>query len=346
MHRHLRFQKVGRRAKVGAAVILALLLVACAHPGIAKQPAAVTPKGPPVATHSEVETVVQPGPPSARQQRTTTVACPAGSTTLSGGAEAYLADGKAPNPSLRLVATLPLASPSALRWNSIVGTGGVDQSDSRVSAVAVCGSGVSDGRPTVVVTNAPGPTAAASDALATATCPAGTVLVGGGAAVSLTNGQPGPPQYFFTGSFPSSRNGAPAGTGPVPNSWTAIGALGGMPMTNGRIQAVAVCAPGASASVNVVVNTSSGPTTPESAHEVTATCPGHSVLVGGGVYTGPAELERPLQGLHLRGNFPSAPTGLALTNGGSANSWSVIANSGGVIALGARTSAFALCSAD
>jgi hypothetical protein len=116
-------------------------------------------------------------------------------------------------------------------------------------------------------------------------------------------------------------------------------------MSNGRVRAVAMCMTGGPASVTVVVKTQFGPTTPQSAREVTATCPARSVLVGGGVYTGGAVLQRPLQGLHLRGSFPSGTTGEAPAAGAAASSWSVIANAGGVIALGSRTTAFALCAA-
>jgi hypothetical protein len=257
--------------------------------------------------------------------------------------EAFLSTGKAPNPSLRVVGTVADSTPDG--WQSIIATGGIEQADSRVSALAVCGRGVKAVRATVVTTPAPGPTAAASDALATATCPAGTVLVGGGAAVSLVNGQEGPPQYFVTGSFPSSRTGVPSATGSVPTSWTAIGALGGMGMTNGQVRALAVCLPGSSASVNVVVSTFLGPTAAQTAREVTATCPAHTVLTGGGVYTGPAQLQHTLQGLHLRGSFPSDALGMAASAGTSATSWSVIANAGGILAVGARTTSFALCTA-
>jgi hypothetical protein len=264
---------------------------------------------------------------------------------LAGGAETDLVTGKAPNPSLRLVGTVPDTASPSLAWKAIVATGGVDQPDSRVSAMAICGQGVSVVRPTLIVTAGAGPTAAASSAVVTATCPPGTVLVGGGAAVGLTNGQPGPPQYFVTASFPSSAGAVPAGTGPAPTSWTAIGALGGAPMKGGRIQAVADCLPGRSASVNVVVVTELGPTAAQTARMVTATCPPRSILVGGGVYTGPSKLDHPLMGLHLRGSFPSGPGGAPVAAGGSPRSWSAIANDGGVIALGARTSSFALCSA-
>jgi hypothetical protein len=333
-----------RLALVGT-VLAAVCLSACAPSGVVKEPAAVAPRGPRIATRTVVASQVQPGPPSARQQETTTVSCPAGSTLVSGGAQAYLADGKAPNPSLRLVGTEPGRGEPLTKWQSVVATGGVNQDGSQVSAVGVCGQGMAATTVKVVDVAAPGPTAAASDALATATCPQGSVLVGGGAAVSLTDGQPGPPQYFFTASFPSAANGAPAVSGPVPNSWTAIGALGGMPMTNGQVRAIADCVPGSSTSVTVVVSTFLGPTAAMSAKQVTASCPAHSVLVGGGVYAGPSELHHTLQGLHLRGSFPTGPLGAPVASGAAPTSWSVIANAGGILAVGARTTAFALCAA-
>ena len=254
-------------------------------------------------------------------------------------------NGKPPNPSLRLVGSVPGGTPFGATWKAIVATGGVEQAGSRVSALALCGRGVTASGLTVVVANSAGPTAAASNARATATCPAGTVLVGGGAWVSLANGQAGPPQSFITASFPSTAAGQPAVTGLAPTSWSAIGALGGAPMTGGRVEAAAECLAGTPTSVIVVVASTLGPTAAQRAQVVTATCPNLSVLVGGGVYTGPAKLDHTLQGLHLRGSFPSDSSGGRVVAGASPTSWSVIANSGGVIAVGARTTAYALCSA-
>jgi hypothetical protein len=332
---------VGRGVVALAGVVC---LAGCGQSAIAKQPPAVTPTGAPVARRTEIQLVAEPGPPGARAQRSIAAACPSGLSLLAGGAEAYLADGKAPNPSLRLVATVPDGTGGSARWDAIIATGGVTQSDSRIASMALCGQ--VNPPATVVVKAVPGPQAAASNALATATCPRGMVLVGGGAAVSLTNGQPGPPQYFVTASFPSRATGAPATTGTAPTSWTAIGALGGAPMAGGQLTSVADCVPGTAPSVTVVVNTQAGPSTPQTAKEVTATCPRHSTVVGGGVYTGPSELEHTLMGLHLRGSFPSTATGTPAGSGTSATSWSVIANSGGVIAVGARTTSFALCTAE
>ncbi len=351
---------MGRRTFVVAIALLAGAggLGACGASRTTQAPVAV-PSGPPIATDVEVTSAAIPGPPSSREQRATAASCPSGIVLLDGGALADLSDGKAPNPSLRLVGSLTSTSatpagsgskPSGTQssWRAIVATGGVDQTDSRITAVALCGrlptgSEPAGSEPTVVVTDAPGPKSAASNARDTATCPTGTVLIGGGGWVSLSDGQPGPPQYFLTGSYPSTAGGVPAEPKSRPRSWTAIGALGGAPMTDGRVEAVAECVPGAADSVTVAIATDRGPTTPETAEEVTAVCPTRTVAVGGGMYAGPSDLHRTLQGLHLRGSFPSDAAGKLLGTGRRPTSWSVVANAGGIIALGARTTSYALC---
>jgi len=346
---------MGRRTFVVGIALLAGAgtLSACGAARTTQAPVAV-PSGPPITTGVEVTSTAIPGPPSSREQRATAASCPSGIVLLDGGALADLSDGKAPNPSLRLVGSLTStsatpagsatkASGTQSSWRAIVATGGVDQTDSRITAVALCGRLPTGSEPTVVVTDAPGPTSAASNARDTATCPTGTVLIGGGGWVSLTDGRPGPPQYFLTGSYPSTAGGVPAQPQSRPRSWTAVGALGGAPMTDGRVEAVAECIQGAADSVTVAVATNRGPTTPETAEEVTAVCPARTVAVGGGMYAGPSDLHRTLQGLHLRGSFPSDAAGKLLGTGGRPTSWSAVANAGGIIALGARTTSFALC---
>jgi hypothetical protein len=329
----------------GLAGLVAVLVVAGCASSSAVRGRVPKPTGHGLVTSSAAAAVSTPGPTSARTQGTVTAACPTGEVLLSGGLVADLTTGQAPNPSLRLVGSVPLPGGSgaadAQQWRATVAAGGVDQPDARTTAVALCAPSLRGAR--IVTTSAAGPRAAASAADATAACPSGWAVAGGGGAVSLASGAAGPPQYFLTGSYPSNAAGVPAPSDTAAAAWTAVGALGGMPMTNGLIRAVAICVPPSSGVVRVATVRELGPTKPRAAEEVTASCGPGTHLVGGGAYTGPPKLGHVLQGLHLRGSFPSGDGGAVPKTGTSVGSWSVIANAGGMVTIGARTTAFAMC---
>lgn len=105
--------------------------------------------------------------------------------------------------------------------------------------------------------------------------------------------------------------------------------------------AFAVCANGAS--TTVAVKTVGGPSEPMSAATATVACPARQSLVGGGANTGLPKGGNPPQGLHLRGSFPSTGKGGPSASNLALQSWTAIGNAGGMVVLGASTSAFALC---
>jgi hypothetical protein len=114
-----------------------------------------------------------------------------------------------------------------------------------------------------------------------------------------------------------------------------------MPLAGGEVTAFAVCASGTS--TTVAVRTVRGPSQPRSAATATVSCPAGRSLVGGGANTGLPKGGNPPQGLHLRGSFPSTQRGVASTPGTAPQAWTAVGNSGGMLVLGAGTTAFALC---
>ena len=96
--------------------------------------------------------------------------------------------------------------------------------------------------PTVTVKNAEvsGPTAASSGATATVSCPANTVLVGGGAFISNSFGIPASQGDHLTGDFPSDSSGNPVTSGSA-GSWTAASHTGGQSSSGTATDVWALC---------------------------------------------------------------------------------------------------------
>jgi hypothetical protein len=95
----------------------------------------------------------------------------------------------------------------------------------------------------------------------------------------------------------------------------------------------------------VVAHTVAGPTASSAVRTATATCPGGTSLLGGGVNTGLHGGKAPQQGIHLTGSFPSDAAGTMVTTSGSATSWTGRAEAGGQSAPNTETTAFAVCAA-
>jgi len=274
------------------------------------------------------------GPTEPGQLAYLVATCPDGSPPAAGGLLADLSTGKPASPSLRLDATRPTGT----AWAAVVATGGVAEPGARSRAFALC-------PPTEIpriheVASRLGPRQAGTASLATAPCPPGSTVVGGGGGVDMADGGAAPRFFFLTGSYPSSPAGVPVLAGAAA-AWTAVGAIGGMPLAGGRVTAFAVCATGRAPSV--VAATIHGPSSPATTVAATATCPPGSVLLGGGANTGLPRATSPPQGLHLRGTYPSHADGRIPSDGELVPSWTAVANAGGLPTLGAVTTAFALC---
>lgn len=292
-------------------------------------PVSAPPGGTPVAG------VGAPGPRAAGTTQRMTVSCPGGQPAHGGGVLADVSSGPAPSPTLRLDASAPDGEGG---WYATVAVGGQSESAARTRVFAVCSASV--GPIQEVTATVPGPESAGSARTATASCPRGLVAVAGGGQVDLAGGRSAPRHFFLIGTYPSTPTGMPVAHG-VAGAWSAEGAIGGMPLTGGRVRAVALC--GAPSGMLIVADSARGPTAPAAAALAVATCPSGASLVSGGALTGLPARGVPPQGLHLRGSFPSDATGQAPSGGGVAGSWSAVANNGGLASLGASTTAFALC---
>ncbi|MEY2516066.1 MAG: hypothetical protein QOJ89_3424, partial [bacterium] len=172
-----------------------------------------------------------PGPSGTFTGVLATATCPPGMRLLSGGARttpgtvgSLKPDGSFPSDASG-APVLSGANPTS--WTAAGLNGGAGDASNSTHAFAICAT-AGAANPTITVQNArvDGPTAASSGALATTTCPAGTVLVGGGAYISDRFALAGSQGDHLTGSFPSDPAGAPVSVGAA-SSWTASSHTGG-----------------------------------------------------------------------------------------------------------------------
>lgn len=187
----------------------------------------------------------------------------------------------------------------------------------------------------VVESHTPGPAAGGTTAWATATCPAGTTLVGGGASTLLQTGALPPSSLHVNGTFPA----VPA-PGTTATAWTTVGATGGQVVLGGETTGLSLCARLAVSSLQVVVASTPGPFKAASLTKATASCPAGTTLFDGGAQAG-APGSSP--SLHLLGTFPSSADGAPLAPGASPSAWTAVADAGGRDGAGTTTVAYALC---
>jgi hypothetical protein len=296
------------------------------------------------------------GPVRSAATKLAQAGCPRGSTTVGGGIDTILAGGGKPSSSLHVNGTAP-AGPGmrpigssgavAAGWTALGATGGQAVLGGVTTVYAMCLRGKPLGRPArIVVADVAGPVAAARTARATATCPTGSMLLGGGGETKVT-GDGNSPSLRLIGSYPSSAAGAAVTDGAgSPSSWSALADSGGQGDPHVRTTAFALCASAPRAQTTVAVASRPGPLPAGSATPVTANCPGGDVLISGGAEVGP-RTGLPQQGLHLTGSFPSDAAGVGVRSrhaSPDANSWTARAESGGQGSpAGTLTTAFAVC---
>jgi len=281
---------------------------------------------------------------------TITAACPPGSRLVGGGmwtGRADPADPAVPINGLRAKGTYPsdgAGSPLSSSttdlgsWSATGNFGGRSETGDQVTSLALCATKKFQHR-TVVVASTPGPSGSQAKATATASCPAGTVLVGGGALATPA----GSTSLKPIGSYPSSADGAMLPDGAIsPTSWTAVGSSGGNSDPAAVTTAFAVCAKPQGGQTRVSRVDGPGPYAGSTAVTIGATC-STGVLTGGGVHvdnpTGPLQ-----GGVHLRGSYPSDPAGVPATDATiNPTTWSAIVAAGGSPPGATTAHAFAIC---
>jgi len=303
------------------------------------------------------------GPSTASGFVTTTVACPPGNVSLGGGVKTVPPPDSAQPSPLHVDGSFPSDASghpvadgaSSTHWTAIVEEGAsVDSANghTRTYVFAICGGGGGALSTIVKASTVQGPFGASGIVTTTATCPAGTILVGGGANTvpgnqSVAGQQPSP--LHLVGSLPSDAAGNPVpGTGASPQSWTASAEEGAdtssaNPPIPTTTTAFVICASGGALSGSgVVAMTTPGPTTGGGYVTATASCPPGTVLLGGGSYANaPPGTSQPSP-FHLDGNYPSDGSGNPVTVPSSVDSWSVVSQTGAGFP-GATTSVYAIC---
>ena len=184
------------------------------------------------------------GPFQAATTQQVTASCPTGTHLIGGGAQALIRPA-INEPSIHLAGDYPSdagghtpqsgSSPNS--WTAVVAAGGTNVQNTLTTAFALCARG---GPATqVIVSTVPGPDVANIPFSATATCPTGTVLLGGGVRADLNGGTPQQGVHLI-GSFPGPTQ-VPDATVAAGQSWTGISHSGGQATPGTETSAFAVC---------------------------------------------------------------------------------------------------------
>jgi hypothetical protein len=317
---------------------------ATTQPGTAPAPGT----GPaPVPLSTEVVSASTNGPSAPGTQVVATSVCPAASALVGGGFNLHTVTGVNPNNSFRDMGEFPSAtdgsavgSGSAQAYATLGGAGGQAMTDAITTNYALCAGGW-NAAVEVIVSTVFGPGASATSQGVTASCPAGTTMIGGGARTTIPP-PPAPiqPSLHLIADFPSDPTGTTPASGSSVNSWTAIADAGGTVVANATTSAFVMCAHGGPAT-QVIAAVVPGPEVASTAAVAVASCPAGTVLLGGGVR---ADLQggTPQQGIHLTGSYPGqGPAPVA--SGPAGQSWSGVAHSGGQSSPKTETWAFAMC---
>jgi hypothetical protein len=249
---------------------------------------------------------------------------------------------------IRLYASVPSRDGAAVsesgdvsptRWLSSGGSGGGVPNDAQTIGYGLC----LDAGPAatqVVVTSAVGPGGTYATAQTTATCPAGSRLLSGGA--RTTPGTVG--SLKPSGSFPSDAAGHPLLSGEDPQSWTVVGLNGGGGDQGNATHAFAVCATGADLpAISIAHAVVPGPAPASTAAQVSVACPAGTALLGGGGFISDAFGLPGSQGDHITGSYPSDTRGTPVGSGG-ASAWTTASHTGGVESGSlTQTDVWALC---
>ena len=287
-------------------------------------------------------------------QTPVTAQCPPGTTLVGGGISLQPAVGGAPYTNgLKINGTGPGSGTEAdgasnpTGWTAFGGFGGQSDPNDTVTASAVCATG-NFGSTFIVAGAAVGSASNAAAGLGpvTATCPASTTLLGGGAsAAPAADGSLKP-----IASYPSDAAGRPVAAGTsTPGSWSAASrnsSAGGPSDTFPPTTTVfALCGRAAIRTVVAEASTVLSTATSGAVQRATTTCPAGDLLLSGGIAIddgavppGPSQF-----GVHLIVDDATTAAGGVVTNG-PATSWTATAHTGGIPAT-VGVHAFALCTA-
>lgn len=173
-------------------------------------------------------------------------------------------------------------------------------------------------------------------------CSSGLVS-GGGVQVTGSGTQQQIDGIHVMETEPSTNGTSAAGNGATdPTYWLGYGATGGQGGGNYTVQPFAICFTNTTINhTQVVVNSTSGPTSSGGMTSVTATCPSNTLLLGGGTQSTLASNKsvKPIA------SYPSDSSGNAAAGGTTdPTSWTAVALNGGMSGTGNTTAAFAVCS--
>ncbi|MFD9407172.1 hypothetical protein ACFWBN_09165 [Streptomyces sp. NPDC059989] len=270
-------------------------------------------------------------------------------------------NGTSPSPdgTTEYTGTTGVVGTDLTHWLGIGGTGGQVNASFSTTPYAMCFTSNLINHTQVVMNKANTPTTGSTVGRVTATCPANTRLLGGGARTTPGNtGSLKPIASFPT--FNDSAHGfgqkAAANGETNPDSWTAVG----WDNNNASNQtfAYAICSGNginvSGVTVKVRYSEVSGPTAGSTGLKATVTCGGgDGKLVSGGAaisggnvtttnFTGPGS-----GGDHLNGSYPSDSGGNPVSDGTTtAASWTAFTHTGGASSPNTYTDVWALCADD
>lgn len=254
-------------------------------------------------------------------------------------------------------------------WLAFGGSGSNSSLAFSTTPYAICLSSHQIRHTQVVMNKATGPSASLSAKLVVATCPKGTVLIGGGARTTPASvGSLKPVASFPTFDDAAHDFGqkAAADGETNPDSWTAVGGIGGGRDSGNTTYAYAICTgdhvKAEDLTTKVRFSEVSGPTTAGTLQTATADCASPAgdrrhgngrdawQLVSGGAAASGGKVtttdftKAGSGGTHLTGSFPSDSAGTPVADGTPAPaSWTATVHAGGSPSPNTYTDVWALC---